>query len=236
MSEYEATWERLDKAHAHRLALLAGGYVPIPVNGKRPTNANWQNDVAPSESEIVSWKAICRDAFNTGILTKWTPAIDIDVTDNIVANAIAGRAAELVAKSAPLLVRFGKQPKRAILFRTDEPFDKIRTADFTSPDGATHHVEILCDGQQIVAFGRHPDTGCEYEWRHRARRTASATAIYLSSPRPWRGNSLTPLPTSCATLDGKKRNPGSRPAMTQNVQRLHTVKVAIANVNMRRRP
>jgi hypothetical protein len=164
MNEYEAAWERLDKAHAHRLALLAGGYVPIPLNGKRPTNAAWQSDVAPSESEIASWKAICRDAFNTGILTKWTPAIDIDVTDNIVANTIAGRAAELVAEGAPVLVRFGKQPKRAILFRTDEPFDKIRTSDFTSPDGATHHVEILCDGQQIVAFGRHPDTGNDYEW------------------------------------------------------------------------
>ena len=173
MSEYEATWERLDKAHAHRLALLAGGYVPIPLNGKRPTNTAWQSDVAPSESEIMSWKAICRDAFNTGILTKWTPAIDVDVTDNIVANTIAGRAAQLVAKGAPLLVRFGKQPKRAILFRTDEPFDKIRTADFTSPDGATHHVEILCDGQQIVAFGRHPDTGCEYEWPQGAPNSVS---------------------------------------------------------------
>jgi hypothetical protein len=164
MSEYEATWERLDKAHAHRLSLLAGGFVPIPLNGKRPTNAGWQSDVAPSESEIASWKAICRDAFNTGILTKWTPTIDIDVTHNLVANAIADRAAALVAEGEPLLVRFGKQPKRAILFRTDEPFNKITTSDFTSPDGATHHVEILCDGQQIAAFGRHPDTGNEYEW------------------------------------------------------------------------
>jgi len=160
----EAAWERMDKAHAYRLALLAGGYVPIPLNGKRPTNTAWQSDVAPEESEIASWKTTCGNAFNTGILTKWTPAIDIDVTDGVVANAIADRAAELIDEDAPLLVRFGKHPKRAILFRTDEPFDKIRTSDFASLDGATHHVEILCNGQQLAAFGRHPETGNEYEW------------------------------------------------------------------------
>ncbi len=160
----EAAWERMDKAHAYRLALLAGGYVPIPLNGKRPTNTAWQSDVAPEESEIASWKTTCGNAFNTGILTKWTPAIDIDVTHGVVANAIADRAAELIDEDAPLLVRFGKHPKRAILFRTDEPFDKIRTSDFASLDGATHHVEILCNGQQLAAFGRHPETGNEYEW------------------------------------------------------------------------
>src|SRR5262245_853199 len=160
----EAAWERMDMAHAYRLALLAGGYVPIPLNGKRPTNTAWQSDVAPEESEIASWKTTCGNAFNTGVLTKWTPAIDIDVTDGVVANAIADRAAELIDEDAPLLVRFGKHPKRAILFRTDEPFDKIRTSDFASLDGATHHVEILCNGQQLAAFGRHPETGNEYEW------------------------------------------------------------------------
>src|SRR5262245_57923236 len=142
MSENEAAWERLDKAHAYRLALRVGDYVPIPLNGKRPTNTAWQSDVMPDEPEITSWKTMCGKAFNTGILTKWTPAIDIDVMDGVVANAIADRAAELIDEGAPLLVRFGKHPKRAILFRTEQPFDKIRTSEFTSPDGATHHVEI----------------------------------------------------------------------------------------------
>src|SRR5262245_48970196 len=160
----EAAWERLDKAHPQRLALLAAGYVPIPLIGKRPVNTAWQSDVAPDEAEVTSWKTMCPTAYNTGILTKRTPAIDIDVTDGVVANAIADRAAELVDESARLLVRFGRHPKRAILFRTDVPFDKMRTPDFTSPDGATHHVEILCDGQQLTVFGRHPDTGNEYEW------------------------------------------------------------------------
>ncbi len=182
MSENEAVWERLDRAHAQRLALRAGGYVPIPLNGKRPTNTAWQSDVPPDDSEIALWKTMCSNAFNTGILTKWTPAIDIDVMDDIVANAIADRAAELIEEDAPLLVRFGKHPKRAVLFRTTEPFDKIRTSDFTSPDGTIHHVEILCDGQQLVAFGRHPETGNEYEWPRGAPDTIRHCDLPILTP------------------------------------------------------
>jgi hypothetical protein len=128
--------------------------VPIPLNGKRPTNTAWQRDVTPDVSEIASWKTMCGNAFNTGILTKWTPAIDIDVTDDTVANAIADRAAELIDEGAPVLVRFGKHPKRAVLFRTADPFDKIRTSDFTSPDGATHHVRTSCQVSHQKTFLR----------------------------------------------------------------------------------
>jgi hypothetical protein len=44
-------------------------------------------------------------------------------------------------------VRTGQAPKRAMLFRTDDPFDKVSTPVFISPDGRTHKVEILCRGQ-----------------------------------------------------------------------------------------
>jgi hypothetical protein len=52
-----------------------------------------------------------------------------------------------------------------MLFRTDEVFDKLSTPIFTSPDGGTHKVEILCRGQQIVVYGLHPDTHAPYTWR-----------------------------------------------------------------------
>ena len=51
-----------------------------------------------------------------------------------------------------------------IPFQTDQPFAKISTPIFTSPDGRKHHVEVLGDGQQIVVFGRHPEAGTEYTW------------------------------------------------------------------------
>ncbi|MFZ2079603.1 MAG: AAA family ATPase, partial [Xanthobacteraceae bacterium] len=62
-------------------------------------------------------------------------------------------------------VRIGQAPKRAMLFRVDEPFDKVSTPVFVSPDGRTHKVEILCRGQQIVVHGIHPNTHAPYAWR-----------------------------------------------------------------------
>jgi AAA domain len=52
------------------------------------------------------------------------------------------------------------------LFRTERPFKKMRTSDFVSSNGQKHHVEILCDGQQLAVFGLHPETGRQYEWPH----------------------------------------------------------------------
>ena len=229
----EAAWERMDKAYACRLALCAGGYVPIPLNGKRPVNTAWQSDVAPDEPEIASWKTTCGNAFNTGILTKWTPAIDIDVTDGVVANAIADRAAELIDEDAPMAVRFGKHPKRAILFRTDEPFDKIRTCDFVSLDGATHHVEILCNGQQLAAFGRHPETGNEYEWPNGAPGSIRQSELPLLT-KGMAKQFVDAAADIMRRAGWEEKSPSGRPKMARKDPQLRPVKVAIANVNTRR--
>jgi hypothetical protein len=160
----EPAWQALDRITADRKRLLAAGYIPVPLNGKIPAHASWQSPNPPNKVEIQSWTRDCETAVNTGILTRLTPAIDIDVLDGPVANKIMDLAAAIVGESTPFLVRFGRHPKRAVLFRTDVPFKKKRTADFVSPDGLKHHVEILCDGQQLAAFGLHPETGKPYHW------------------------------------------------------------------------
>ena len=66
-------------------------------------------------------------------------------------------------KWVPILVRFGKAPKRAIIFRCDEPFPKI-VVNLIAPDGSNHKLEFLSDGQQLVVAGVHPDTGAFYTW------------------------------------------------------------------------
>src|SRR5262249_54254338 len=54
--------------------------------------------------------------------------------------------------------------KRAILFRTDEPFAKI-VVNLTAPGGGKgQKLEFLADGQQIVVDGIHPDTHKPYAW------------------------------------------------------------------------
>jgi hypothetical protein len=36
--------------------------------------------------------------------------------------------------------------------------------DFIAPDGSEHHIEFLCDGQQIIVDGIHTDTYQPYRW------------------------------------------------------------------------
>jgi AAA domain len=62
-----------------------------------------------------------------------------------------------------LLTRTGAAPKRAVLFRTDTPFAK-KAIWFVAPDGEFHKIEFLCDGQQVVVAGIHPDTKKPYTW------------------------------------------------------------------------
>ena len=49
---------------------------------------------------------------------------------------------------------FDKPPKRLLVYRTTEPFAGIRRAP----------LEMLCLGQQFVAYAEHPDTGQPYAW------------------------------------------------------------------------
>jgi hypothetical protein len=160
MPDCEPAWMRLDRAMAVRKRLLAAGYLPLPVNGKAPPIKGW-SDIEATNILIDRWTYEYADATNTGILTRTTPAIDIDVLDPGVADELQELAERMIGKSA---VRTGRAPKRAMLFRVDKPLSKISTPVFVSSDGRTHKVEILGWGQQIVVHGTHPDTQAPYTW------------------------------------------------------------------------
>src|SRR5262249_7726967 len=138
------------------------GYGPVPCNGKVPTITAWQNG-RPSEDEIKQWTKFCPKATNTGITTAYVPTCDIDVTNIDVADEIQTMIEHLIGVD-PLLVKFGRSPKRSTPFTPALPFEKVQTGDWIDQDGVAHHVEILGDGQQTIVFGVHPDTGTEYEW------------------------------------------------------------------------
>jgi hypothetical protein len=158
-------WRIANEIATQRLALAMGGYLPIPCAGKKPIGPEeggrgWQNTKA-SADDVKQWRNLHPHAQNTGVLTRITPAIDIDVRDEEVATKLHAMVTRLVPGA---LVRYGKRPKRALLVKTNEPFQKMQTPVYESPDGQKHQVEILCDGQQIVVFGPHPETGLDYEW------------------------------------------------------------------------
>jgi hypothetical protein len=125
----------------------------------------WQKLTDSTREDIVGWTTQRRHETNTGVLTKRTPAFDIDIPDQAAADAIEQLVRDRYADCGVLLSRVGKAPKRAIPFRTDTPFKKI-TAFLVAPGpgGEIHRLEFLGDGQQFIADGIHPDTRRPYSW------------------------------------------------------------------------
>jgi Bifunctional DNA primase/polymerase, N-terminal/Primase C terminal 1 (PriCT-1) len=146
-----------------RWSLRRAGFAPLPLEGKRPILREWEKRLLVSLEEIMSWERFFPAAVNTGVLTKLNPAIDIDIMHPEAAEAVEALARERFCEHGAFLVRIGKAPKKAILFRGEQPFKKI-TTNLQAPGGGKHQIEVLADGQQLACFGSHPDTGTAYTW------------------------------------------------------------------------
>src|SRR6516165_6986950 len=157
---------------ALRLALCDNGYVPLPLFGKVPparsnnkvkSFSDWQllRDVNRSQCEM--WSRVWPDAENTGILTRNTPAFDLDILNEEAAVAAELFVKERFEERGYCPVRIGFPPKRALIFQTDDPFDKL-IVNFAPTHKKPEKIEFLCNGQQIVVSGIHPDTHKPYNW------------------------------------------------------------------------
>jgi hypothetical protein len=156
-----------------RHALRAAGYCPIPLFGKEPpvyrTNnkraglSGWQNLIDVTREQIDVWGKTWPDATNTGCLTRLMPALDLDLLNEDAVRTIEERVREQFEERGHVLVRIGKPPKRAVLFRTIEPFAKI-VANVIAANGSEEKIEFLADGQQLVVAGIHPETKQPYRW------------------------------------------------------------------------
>ena len=141
-----------------RLALRAAGFSPVACIGKAPVLTDWQNRRDATVGEIAGWPG-----GNTGVTTEYTPGCDIDFDDAEAAAGIEAAARDWFDNRGTIPVRFGRAPRRALLFRTSAPFPKI-IVRFVAPNGSKHKIEFLGDGQQLIAHGIHPDTGTRYSW------------------------------------------------------------------------
>jgi hypothetical protein len=146
-----------------REQLRCHGYAPLPLNGKRPPMEGWQQKSSVNPEEIALWSKLYPHCGNTGVLTRLTPTLDIDLLDEAAAAAIEDLARDRFEDRGYFLVRIGRAPKRAILFRTLEPFKKMSLV-LTAPNGAVGKIEVLADGQQVVVDGIHPETCRPYCW------------------------------------------------------------------------
>ena len=148
-----------------RLKMLANGYEPIPLIGKRPLQSDWPNILI--DEEAVRSSATL--GANTGMRTARAPVLDIDIRDEEVSHLIEEFARKQFGGRGKILVRIGDAPKRAIPLRTLAPFKKIIVAlvpPYDLPPLEKHpKIEVLGDGQQVAVAGIHPDTGKPYRWR-----------------------------------------------------------------------
>ena len=119
---------------------------------------------ASARSTLEDWDRDWPNASNTGILTRLTPTIDLDLLNEPAAVAAEKLIRERFDGLGCVLTRIGRAPKRAILFRTEAPFKKLTTNFLVQPGAGSEKIEFLADGQQIVAHGVHPDTQGPYTW------------------------------------------------------------------------
>lgn len=143
--------------------LIDNGYtiVPIQPGKKAPGFDGWQKARA-SKEQIREWVNHGHRQSGIGVLTKNTPAIDLDIRDEGLSRMFADRARALIGK---MPMRIGRAPKALLLARTDTPFRKMRSGKWQDPQWCEEHqIEILGDGQQFVAYAIHPDTGKPYTW------------------------------------------------------------------------
>lgn len=147
----------------HGARLVDNGYPVIPIlpGTKKPgrvVRGHWGDypgwtkhcQRPTTENEIAVWSQ-WPDA-GIGITGGVVAGIDIDVADAPLALRIEELARERLGDTPA--VRIGLPPKRLLVYRTETPFKGFKRAP----------IEVLCEGQQFVAYHLHPDTGRPYEW------------------------------------------------------------------------
>jgi hypothetical protein len=143
--------------------LIKQGYRPLPIRlgSKAPAPNNWTN--YQFKTEDAQRYANC----GTGLLLGETIAIDIDVSDASLASKVRKLAEKKLGTNAP--DRIGQTPKRALLYGVEgNAFAKLKTRGYhlpnDGPEDKPHAIEILAQGQQLVAYAMHPGTGKPYKW------------------------------------------------------------------------
>ncbi|KGL03136.1 DUF3987 domain-containing protein [Thalassobacter sp. 16PALIMAR09] len=145
-----------------RLVTNGYGILPIGPGTKKPgqfKRGTWADypewnrhtERATTEVEVTTWSAW--PECGIGLVGGAVAAVDIDVVEDAELALQIEHLARARLGDTPAL-RIGKAPKRMLIYRTETPFPGIKR----------HPLEVLCLGQQFVAYANHPDTGAPYAW------------------------------------------------------------------------
>ena len=144
--------------------LVTNGYAILPIGPgtKKPGQfkrgawvdyPEWNRHAerGTTEVELATWSSW--PSCGIGIVGGAVAAVDIDIVEDAELALQIERLARDKLGDTPAL-RIGKAPKRMLIYRTAEPFRGIKH----------HPLEVLCLGQQFLAYATHPDTGAPYAW------------------------------------------------------------------------
>ncbi|MCL7405922.1 DUF3987 domain-containing protein [Paradonghicola geojensis] len=144
--------------------LITNGYAILPIGPGTKKPGRYQRGVwvdypewnrhaerGTTEVEVTTW-ASWPDC-GVGIVGGAVAAVDIDIKEDAELALRIERLARERLGDTPAL-RIGRAPKRMLVYRTATPFRCIKR----------HPLEVLCLGQQFVAYANHPDTGAPYAW------------------------------------------------------------------------
>lgn len=192
----------------HGKTLLDNGYriCPIAPGKKAPGYDGWEKSKATA-GQLDEWLKGGFQWYGVGIITKDTPAIDIDVRDEDVALKMEAWVREHIG-AAPM--RIGQAPKRLFLFRTDSPFRKMRSTKYIDEWDDLHQIEILAEGQQFVAYAKHPDTGQPFYWPADGEDPLHIRASELITLNEDQAEALIAYFEECARAEGWKIKPGGK--------------------------
>lgn len=138
-------------------AVRANGYSVIGIQPKSKVpllEHDWQNrcwNIAePSEIEDI---AIRHPDAGLGLACgRHTVAFDIDLEDADAVGVLRSLVEEVCGQTP--LIRVGKAPKLALVYRSAEPIVSVRVPWF----------DMLGLGCQLIGYGVHPGTGRPYDW------------------------------------------------------------------------
>ncbi|MBF0341801.1 MAG: PriCT-2 domain-containing protein [Magnetococcales bacterium] len=144
--------------------LMAGGFPFLPImpgekfpgrfeRGKWMPYRGWTKHAsrATTVHELAIWKQWPNAGI--GIPCGMVVGVDIDIIDDAdLADRLQALAFGMLGETPA--IRIGQYPKRMLVYRTVMPFKGIKA----------HPLEMLCQGQQFVAYAIHPGTGRPYEW------------------------------------------------------------------------
>ena len=121
---------------------------------------NWRAHRA-TKADVEKW---VQAGSNIGLRAGHFPGLDIDSLNSAIVAQVMEFAREILG---PAPERVGRAPKTLMMYRTNEPFSRMRiTIEGEKGSGKpeTHLIEMLGDGQQYLVHGVHATTLRPYLW------------------------------------------------------------------------